>query len=526
MSPGSNGRLRLLLPDDEESLPPGTVIDGAAVRQDLDDTADFVVIGSGAAGATAAVTLASAGYRVVILEEGPWIRTREFGVDLYPALKSMYRELGTQVCLGRAPFPLLQGRCVGGSTTVNSAIAWRAPAAVIDRWGAEYGLGDVISSRVLEPHYDAIERSLNVHSVDDRALGRQDRLLAEAARSVGIHAERLRRYDGGCEASASCATGCRTGKKLGMNVTYVPQTLHRGGRIYTWARADRIESRFGRATAVSVTLQAPGRPRLHLVARRGIVVAASALQTPHLLRRSGVRLAGLGRHFQAHPGTTLAARFDGRVAMDIGATQGYNSTHFVETDGYKIESLSLPPEVLCTRIPEVGPRLMEQIMRYGQLLNWAVVVRAEAQGTVGTMLGADRVWYTPTRGDMARMRGALKKVSELMFAVGAREIFPCVQGMPHLTSPDDLALWDRASLDPRAYAPLMASHLFGTARMGRDASATVTGTDFQVHGMRGVYVVDSSVFPTNLGVNPQHTIMAVARLAATRIAECPLPSRG
>lgn len=525
MNPASNGRRRMLFPDDRESLPPDGVIDGAALEADVEDAADFVVIGSGAAGATTAVTLASAGFEVIILEEGPWVRTREFGVDLYPALKRMYRDVGSQVSMGRAPIVLLQGRCVGGSTTVNSAIAWRAPDHVIDGWGRDYGLADVLSNRSLEPHYDAIERSLNVHSVDDRALGRQDRLLGEAARSVGIRAERLRRYDGGCDASASCATGCRTGKKLGMNVSYVPQSLHRGARIYTQARADRIESRFGRATAVRATVLGPRRRRLRLVARRGVLVAASAVQTPAILRRSGVRLPSLGRHFQTHPGTTLTARFDGRVAMDIGATQGYNSTHFVESDGYKIESLSLPPEILCCRIPEIGPRLMDQIMHYGQLLNWAVIVRGESQGTVGGLLGADQVWYSPTRRDVARIRTALRKVSELMFAVGAREIFPCVHGMPHLKSPDDLVLWDRASLDPRAYAPLMSSHLFGSARMGRDPADTVTGTDFQVHGVRGIYVVDSSVFPTTLGVNPQHTIMAVARLAATRIADCPLPPR-
>src|SRR5581483_2964452 len=101
-------------------------------------------------------------------------------------------------------------------------------------------------------------------SVEDRALGRQDKLLGDAARSLGIQGERLRRYDGGCDASASCATGCRTGKKLGMNVTYIPQALHRSGRIYTQARVDRIESRFGRVTAVTASLRAHGTPRLRV----------------------------------------------------------------------------------------------------------------------------------------------------------------------------------------------------------------------------------------------------------------------
>ena len=46
--------------------------------------------------------------------------------------------------------------------------------------------------------------------------------------------------------------------------------------------------------------------------------------------------------------------------------------------------------------------------------------------------------------------------------------------------------------------------------------------DFSTHAAKGLYVVDSSIFPTNLGVNPQHSIMGLARLCATRVAEKPL----
>jgi len=42
--------------------------------------------------------------------------------------------------------------------------------------------------------------------------------------------------------------------------------------------------------------------------------------------------------------------------------------------------------------------------------------------------------------------------------------------------------------------------------------------DFATHEAKALYVLDSSIFPTNLGVNPQHSIMAMARLGATRVA--------
>ena len=514
-----------LYPDDLQLLPEGSVVDGLHVDSDLTDIADYVVIGSGAAGATAALQLSKAGHSVVILEEGPWIRTREFSENVHIAMKQMFRDMGANMASGRSIFPLIQGMCVGGSTTINSAIAWRAPDRIVDRWISHFGTQDAITNAALEPHYEELERSLSVRPVADAIGGNHNNMFEPAARARGIRSERVSRYDGGCDASASCLTGCRTGKKLGMNVTYVPQSLHQGARMYTSARALKIESSYGRATAVLAQFGSPTGPRLRVHARRGVVVAASAVQTPGILRRSGVRVPALGKHFQVHLATSMTARFDHDISMDFGATQGFNSTHFVDSDRFKLEALSLPPEMILVRLPGIGPDLMANLLNYPKLLNWAVIVRAEAEGVVGSVLGKDFVRYTATPTDISRVRRALRTTSEMMFEAGAKEVFPNVYGMPNLKSPDDLKAFDDASVDPRAYL-MMASHMFGGARMGPDRKTSTVGLDFQVHDSRGIYVVDSSIFPTNIGVNPQHTIMAVARLAATRIIERPLPKRG
>jgi len=73
----------------------------------------------------AAHTLASAGLSVGIVEEGPWLKTKDITQDVHTAFGRVMRQAGMQVLQGRAYMPMLQGRCVGGSTLVNSAIAWR-----------------------------------------------------------------------------------------------------------------------------------------------------------------------------------------------------------------------------------------------------------------------------------------------------------------------------------------------------------------------------------------------------------------
>lgn len=509
-------------PDDDELLPPHSVIDGSQASTDLVDSADYVVIGSGAAGATAAYLLSKEGYSVIVLEDGPWIKTRKFTEDVYPAVRNIFRDMGTNMTIGKAVAPVVQARCVGGSTTINSAIVWRVSEKIIDTWNRDYGLGNSITRALLDEHYDALDQDLQVRPVADRFLGNHNSLLMKAAERLKIKAERISRYDGGCRGSASCLTGCRSAKKLSMNVTYIPRALHQGARIYTMTRALSVKTHFGRANQVLAQLQGPGRHLLQVHAKRGVLLAASAVQTPGILKKSGIRLPTIGRFFQAHPGSSLPAFFDQEVSMQFGATQGYNTMHFGESDHFKIEALSLPPEMLALRLPGTGPEFMNRFLKYKHIINWALVVKAEALGSVQSFLGKNFVFYSPTQTDMVRMRKGFKAMSELLFAAGAKEIWPSVHGMPTLKSPDDLKKWDQASLNPRDYG-IMMSHLFGSTRMGTDPRSSAVGLDFQVHGVRGLYVLDSSIFPTNIGVNPQHTIMAVSRLGTSRILNHPLP---
>ncbi|MBK7862030.1 MAG: GMC family oxidoreductase [Archangiaceae bacterium] len=495
---------------DDVTLPSGAHLDSEALRGQLTDAADFVVVGSGAAGAVAASTLTQAGFRVIVLEEGPWVRTRDLSGDFARSTSSLLRGAGAQFTFGRAGLTLVQGRNVGGTTTVNSAIAMRAPAEVLDGWG----LGPSLDARALEPHYQALERAFEVRDSTEVA-GEHNRLFERGARALGWQAAPTRRFASGCEGSGACLTGCRGGKKLAMGVTLIPDALRGGARLYSSARALRLSTAGGRATGVVARLP-HGTLTVH--ARRGVLVCASAVQTPNLLRRSGVRSRWLGRNFQCHPGFSLAARFDHPVRMQHGVTQGFHSEHLSKSHQVKLESLSLQPELMAMSIPAAGRALTAQLAAWDELLVWAVVLKARATGRVVDLLGADPVLFTPDRVDLLRAREGLKALTRMMFAAGAREVWPNVHGLPAvLRSADEVQRWDDAPLDPRAY-PMVATHLFGTARIGRDARDSVVGQGLECHDLARAWVLDSSAFPTNLGTNPQLTIMAVARLAAERLA--------
>jgi choline dehydrogenase-like flavoprotein len=317
----------------------------------------------------------------------------------------------------------------------------------------------------------------------------------------------MRRYVKDCHGDGRCLQGCRGDRKRSLNRTFMPEVLALGGSVLSCAPARRVDLEGKRAVGVSGRFRHPQtRQRgadFSVRARKGVVVAASATHSPVLLMRSGIKNENLGKNFRAHPGTPLFGCYDDPVDMNTGATQGWGSLAFREKPGFKLETLSLPLDMLAGRLAGSGRVLMERLGEFRHIAMWVQGCRAESVGEVRASLsGRPVVHYTLSRDDMLRVRAAMVLIARTHFAAGARSVLPAIHGMPYRLGPDDVGQLEDAPLDPRAYVAIL-SHLFGGCAMGQDPSRSVCDA-------RG-RVADASAIPTNLGVNPQHTIMALAR---------------
>jgi choline dehydrogenase-like flavoprotein len=480
------------------------------------DLADFVVVGSGAAGATAALVLAEAGREVIVLEEGPAVRDEDRGLGAAESFMRLFRDRGTQVAMGRSVIPVLQGRCVGGTTVVNGAIIWRLPGDAYDRTFGAIGAAEAIPHTALEERMDRIERDLRVAPAPDRLLGGNGTLMKVGATKLGWAGHAIRRNVLDCQGSGRCLEACPTRRKQSMEVTYLPRAVALGARVLPDHEVRTVDVAGTRATGVSGR-RADGSS-FHVDARLGVILAASAVQSPCILSRSGLGARDhVGKHFRLHPATAVAGVYRDPVRLWEGATQSYEIDEF-RHEGFKLEVTGLPVELAGVRLPGMGAAFQRSMADYPNMAVWGLQIRAEAEGTVSRAGHGASLTYTPTREDMLRFRAGARRLAELHFAAGALRVYPGVHGGPEvLTSPDQLGALDAISLDPRDWS-IISSHLFSTCRMGADARTGVVGFDGAVHGASGLWVLDASALPTNLGVNPQHTIMALAMLLAERIA--------
>ncbi|MFE5817497.1 GMC family oxidoreductase N-terminal domain-containing protein [Streptomyces sp. NPDC056479] len=476
-------------------------------------TADAVVVGSGAGGAMAARTLARAGMSVVIVEEGDHHTTASFGrrtpLDRFTDL---YRDGGATIALGNPPLVLPVGRAVGGTTVVNSGTCYRTPDVVLARWRGRYGFA---VAEGFDTHLDEVERTLRVARQPLDVLGNNGLLALAGAKELGWAAAPLRRNAPGCKGSCQCVVGCPTGAKQSVQLSVLPEACAAGAAIVTGARVLRIltdRDRPGGPRAAGVLVGRPDGSELEILSPL-VVVAAGALQTPQLLRRSG--LGGhprIGRNLSVHPAISVAGRFSTPVTGWEGVLQsvGVEELH---ADGILIEATSAPPGMSSFVLPGVGRELRREVDGTERLATLGAMIADRPSGRV---LGRDRTLlrYDLAPRDARRLLRAQRAMGRLLFAAGAEEVLTGVPQHPRARTPDQLdALLDKVTV---RQLHVSAFHPTGTAAAGADAERSPCDPEGRLRGVRGVLIADGSVLPSCPEVNPQLSIMAAALGVARR----------
>jgi choline dehydrogenase-like flavoprotein len=480
---------------------------------DAEERCDVVVVGSGAGGAAAARVLAESGLDVIVLEEGGYHDAVTYSRDPIDALTTLYRDAGLTACDGRPPIALPVGRCVGGTTVINSGTCFRAPPDVLRTWRDEHGVGWATE---LDADYEALEHDLNVVPVDPRGAGANAELCRAGADAIGASNGPIPRNTGGVNCCGTCPTGCALDAKRAMHVSELPLASHAGARIRAGVRVERILTERGRAVGVAGRTGADGAR--YAVRARAVVLAGGALGTPDLLLSQGIGGAHVGKHLRVQPACWVGARFpDREVRGWDGVMQSWRVDEWLDR-GLFLEATFTPLAFGAHWLRGAGAAWKERVERYGELAIIGVHLTDRSEGRVRRdRRGRLRLSYSLTRDDAARIRFGIARAVEIHFAAGADEAYPQIGGIAQVR-PGQERLLEEGLFSPSALR-LEAFHPMGTARMGARPRDSVVDPDGAAHDLPCLFVADASVLPTALGANPMLTIMACARRIARGVSD-------
>jgi choline dehydrogenase-like flavoprotein len=499
-----------------------------AGTDDIELTADVCIIGSGSGGGVIAGVLAEGGLDVVVLEAGGHYEEHNFPPDELEAYHRMYWR-GSWTLTDDGNVKIGAGATLGGGSTVNWTNWVMPPAWVREEWASQHGLHDVDTPK-FDEHLTAVSDRCSA-SVDCSDANGPNLRMQEGADALGWSIACTSRnadptnYDPAT--AGHIGFGDRSGSKQGTLNTYLVDAQAHGARLVVNCSARRVLTRGGRASGVEAELQVNGTGRRVTVNAQTVVVAAGALETPAVLLRSGIGGPAVGRYLRLHPVVPVVGLFGEDQQAWWGAPHTRIVNQFADIDdgyGFLIEGVQYGPGYFSGSLPWHSGRahkvIMSGISRASTLIG---LVRDHGHGRVELDDAGDSFVTYPLDDARtnARLREALAATARLHEAAGAR-------GIMELT-PAKQRLWQRGQNLDRfidgadavpfrlPYRVIGSAHQMGSARMGTDPATSVADPEGRLHDTGGVWVGDTSAFPTPTGANPMLTCMALAHRTAHAI---------
>lgn len=509
------------------------VTDGATLTQNQTHEADVVVIGTGAGGGTTAEILAKAGLSVILVEEGRLYYQKDFKMNELDAYASLYQEGMSRVTRDGA-IAVLQGRCVGGSTTVNWTSSFRTPEPTLNHWASRFGL-DELSPDAMKPWFDGREQRHNIAPwITDPNVNND--ILRRGCDALGWSWEVIPRNVKGCWNLGYCGVGCPTNAKQGALTTTIPGALDNNARLFHGLRADKLvmtEDRIDhlQASAMAADGVTPSGITVKLKAKH-FVVAASAIGSPGLLLRSDIPdpHGRIGKRTFLHPVNATVAEMPETVEPYYGAPQSIYSDEFNFSGGvdgpagFKLEVPPLHPAMSAGVVPGHGQQQVNDLSKLPRMNSVIALLRDgfhpdSPGGTVSLRDDGSPVLDYPVTDYLWRgLKDAFYKMAEIQFAAGARKV-----RLMHLDSPWYTSWAEaKAGIDNLAMEPhrvrLFTAHQMGGCGMGSKPEDSVVNGFGEHHQVSNLSIHDASIFPTSIGANPQLSVYALAARNSTRLA--------
>ncbi len=509
---------------------------------------DYIVIGSGFGGSVSAMRLAEKGYSVAVIERGKRWRTADFPKTNWNIRKYLWapiaRCFGIQAITLLRDVMILHGCGVGGGSLVYANTLLVPPDRVFEdpRWSA---LGRWKED--LAPHYATAQRMLGVTTAP--CPTEADHLLREIAEESGrgdtYHATEVGVFFGepgktvadpyfdgegperaGCIECGGCMVGCRHNAKNTLDKNYLYFAEKRGAQVIPETQVLDIRELPGGGYEVETQKITDWIfKRRRTLRARGIVLSGGVLGTVPLLLRckqrgSLSRLSeALGDYVRTNSEALVGAssrRRDVDYSRGIAIASGYWPTEDTHIEMVRYGEGQDFMSLLTTSLVGGGPpwprplryayEIIRHPMRFLRHCNPSHWARRTGILLVMQLLpnhmslGLRRRWYWPFSKRLDTMWQSDQKVPKYFPLANetAERLAEKMDGDP------------ASNLGEVLFSTTSTAHILGGCPMGADASQGVIDKLGRVYGYDNLYVVDGSIVPVNLSVNPSLTICALA----------------
>ena len=458
---------------------------------------DILVVGSGPSGAITASELLKAGMDVLLIEAGSHYSLDSCKPYSTMEMEQKYKYGGLTPTFSNPKISYAEGRCVGGGSEVNSGFYHRVPDEILASWERKYKIKKISPDHLIK-HFKVIEKEISVSLMPEPAhISKASLKLKEGADKLGWESMEVPRW--------FKFTDNSQGTKQSMTKTYIKWYLEKGGELVSNTTAKKIN--FIENNWVISCINSKNNQKSTIKAN-SVFLCGGAINTPFLLRSSGIK-KNIGNTLQMHPTIKVIAEFDEII-----------NHHDMGVPVHQIKEFSPDISIGCSisSKPFLALAMLDNEMYMKKIgKNWKKMaiyysmITPMGYGTVRKLpfFKDPFVRYNLLEHDLMTLSDALKKLCQVLFQARATYIYPSIKNFGVIKNEKDIEKIPK-KLD-RVKTGLMTIHLFSSCPMGENRKICATNSYGKIHGYNNLFINDGSLIPSAPGVNPQGTIMAIAR---------------
>jgi choline dehydrogenase-like flavoprotein len=458
---------------------------------------ESLVIGSGPGGAVTAWELKKNDRDVLLLEAGSNYELASCKPYSTLEMEQKYKFGGLTPTFNSPKITYVEGGCLGGGSEVNSGFYHRAPDEIIKSWSEKYKIEN-FSTKVLSQHFERIEKEISVSFLPNPEKAAKASIkLKEGAENLGwknMEVPRWFKFINGND-----------GIKQSMTRTYVKWYLDNGGELLSNQKAIKFK-RSGDRWIVFHKNSLNGE--ISKINARYVFLCGGAISTPFLLRSSGIK-KNIGNTLQMHPTVKVVSEFDEIINFKNMGVPVHQVKEFSPriSIGCSISS----KKHLALAMLDNSKYLNKVENNWEKMAIYYAMIIPEGRGSIRKLpfFNDPFVQFRLSNKDLINLSDGLKIMCELLFSAGAKNIFPSIRGYGPIKNSNDIKKIPK--ILSRVKSNLMTIHLFSSCPMGEDENICATNSYGKIFGEKNLFVNDGSLMPSAPGVNPQGTIMAIAR---------------
>lgn len=486
---------------------------------------DVLIVGSGAGGSVAAAMLSAAGYKVIIVEKGPYLKDEEFTGQELDMFNKLYEGRGL-LTSADGSVAVLAGSCLGGGTTVNWAGAFRTPDYVLEEWAREHQNPHFLQADYQEG-FDYIEKR---NAIRPAILPHnpQNMTLFEGAKKLGWRVKdiplNILQPEGLSDelfwkSQGFSPLGDAFGSKQGGTTTFLQDAVKQGAQILPETTVEKVLHENKVATGIEAYRLINGVKMPLTIRARRVIIAAGSIHTPAILRRSGLKHSEIGRNLYLHPTVPVAAVYPTTSKPWYGPMMSAVVDEFTRLDGnfgFKIETPPIHPGLFATVANwQDGAQYKRDMLDAYKTQTFIILTRDKYGGRIKLdKKGQPLIYYNLHDYDKKHMIEGMLRGVELHHQMKAQKIH-IFHNQPLLFERGkDEINFIKNEIPKRKWAPnffnLFTAHQMGTCRMGGSNKKHPLQPNGETREIKQLYVADASAFPSASGANPMLSIQALA----------------